>query len=650
MKKLYTFLIATFIGASGLFAQNVIFSDDFETAGFPSGYTIHDLDGNTVRDQPQGFASLFDTAWIRVSFQGDPNLFIASTSQYNPAGVANDWVITSQISLTTNNYLFFKTRSGSATRPDGFEVKLSTTTNEVDSFNVNLLTVNSASTSWTTHAIDLSAYSNQTVYIAWRNITNDGYILALDDIEVAEVLNGDARIEEVTVASKVEENSTVNITGSIEHLGTDTLNSVDVNWRINGGTVNTQTISGLSLKYGETQSFSHNATFTPSNAGSFSNLEVWTSNPNSQADPNPANDTISKNIFVVLGNGVQRNVLFEEFTTAACVWCPDGHVVMANILAQNPNIIPVSVHSCFGTDAMTNQEAIDLCDTLGNNSAPTGMMDRFQHDGDDEPAHSRTVWQSRANARSQVPSSANVGITGSYNDSTRSTVVSVDVDFVDYELPGDIRLSLMIIEDSVSGTGQGWDQRNALNNRAGHPMQGRGDPIVGYQHRHVLRDILPSTWGDANVIPSNVVPNTTYNKTFTFNLDNNYKSKDVSFVAVVSYKGNDTDEYEVINAEEVPMFVLTSVAELETANASFDVYPNPASDITTMDLTLTENLPLDITVFDITGKAVINKNYGEMVKGEHKLPINVSALPNGFYIMRVQAGEEVLSKKISVNR
>lgn len=35
MKKLYTFLIATFIGASGLFAQNVLFSDDFETTGFP---------------------------------------------------------------------------------------------------------------------------------------------------------------------------------------------------------------------------------------------------------------------------------------------------------------------------------------------------------------------------------------------------------------------------------------------------------------------------------------------------------------------------------------------------------------------------------------------------------------------------------------
>jgi hypothetical protein len=69
-----------------------------------------------------------------------------------------------------------------------------------------------------------------------------------------------------------------------------------------------------------------------------------------------------------------------------------------------------------------------------------------------------------------------------------------------------------------------------------------------------------------------------------------------------------------------------------------------------MDLTLTKNLPLDITLFDITGKAVINKNYGEMVKGDHKLPIDVSALPNGFYIMKVQAGEEVLSKKISVNR
>lgn len=658
MKKLYTFLIASFIGASGLLAQNVIFSDDFETSSFPSGYTLYDVDNNVIDTNLYGAFDTTDT-WKRLRFTNDPtNWFIASTSWFSTAGTANDWVITPQISLTSNNYLFFRTRSGNSSAPDGFQVKLSTTTNEVDSFNINLLTVSAASTSWTTHAIDLSAYSNQTVYIAWRNNTFDGYILALDDISVAEVFSGDAAMNEITAASKVVENSNVNITGELAHLGNDTLNSIDVNWRVNGGTVNTQTYTGLSLKYGETQSFTHNVTYSPSNAGSFSNLEVWTSNPNGQVDPNPANDTLSKDIYVVLGNGVQRKVLFEEFTTAECVYCPDGHVKMAEILAQNSNVIPVSVHSCFYQDAMSNQEALDLCSTLGSGSAPSGMVDRIHYDGETYPAHSRTLWQSRVNARSQIQSTADITITGSYNDSSRSVVLDVDVDFVDYELPGDIRLSLMIIEDSLSGPSGGtpgvnrWSQRNAYNNAPGHPMQGRGDPIVGYQHRHVLRDILPSTWGDANVIPTNVVPNTTYSRQFSFNLNSGFKAKDVSFVAVVSYVGTSTDGYEVINAKEVYLEDLqaTSIFERSASKATFEVYPNPSQNITNLELTLAETLPLEVSVFDITGKEVINRTYSELVKGTHTLPINVSALPNGFYIMKVKAGNEVMSKKISVNR
>ena len=42
----------------------------------------------------------------------------------------------------------------------------------------------------------------------------------------------------------------------------------------------------------------------------------------------------------------------------------------------------IGVHACFGTDAMTIPEASTICATLGNNSAPTAMVDRIVHPGD----------------------------------------------------------------------------------------------------------------------------------------------------------------------------------------------------------------------------------------------------------------------------
>src|SRR5690606_13988978 len=159
----------------------------------------------------------------------------------------------------------------------------------------------------------------------------------------------------------------------------------------------------------------------------------------------------------------------------------------------------------------------------------------------------------RVNSRSLVPSTASIAMTGSYNNTSRNVNLDVDVAFIDYELSGDIRVSLMVIEDSVSGTGQGWDQINYYNNQPGHPMQGRGNPIRGYQHRHVLRQVLPTTWGDASVIPNSPSVDGKFNKNFNFSLSNNYNHHRVSFVAIVSYKGLTSDGYEVINAREIKL-------------------------------------------------------------------------------------------------
>ena len=118
MKNLFTFLIACVLGASGLTAQNVIFSDDFESGNFPNGYTLYDLDSNDI--DTSIYNDIFD---IKDSWQllraGD--MAIGSASRFTSSGTANDWVVTPSISLTTNNYLIFSIRSGNPTFLDDFQ-------------------------------------------------------------------------------------------------------------------------------------------------------------------------------------------------------------------------------------------------------------------------------------------------------------------------------------------------------------------------------------------------------------------------------------------------------------------------------------------------------------------------------------------------
>jgi len=654
MKNLFTFLCCLFATAFTINAQNTLFSDDFEGGTFPAGYTMYDLDGNNVTTA-NNFNQVYTTAWTdRVTFTNDPNKFISSISIYVPAGTSDDWVITPKISLVANtdNWLFYDVRNGSTQKTETYEILISTTTTNVDSFTV-IYAETSTPKTWTSERINLDSYAGEDVYIAFRNTTYDGSIIVIDNISVVHSLpSADAGITNIDVPMKVKAGDVVDIKATIGYFGIDSLGSVDFNWSIDGGTVNSNSINGLNLTFGQTINRTHSGkwTSTAADIGKTMKLKVWTSNPNGQTDENLSNDTLVQEIIIGNGLTVQRNLLFEEFTTAGCVHCPDGHIRASQLLAQNPNAIAVNIHSCFGSDAMTNTHASNICSKIGSNSAPTGMVDRILYDGESHIAFGRGSWIARANVRSAVGSEAAISFeNASYNSTTRNITFDVITNFVDLVQAGDLRLSLMIVEDSLTGTGNGWDQRNAGYNVPGY---GTGNPLRGYVHRHVLRDIKPSTWGDATVFPNKVEINKEYKKNFSFTLNAGYDINQVSFVAVVSYYGdNDKNNYTVINAKEISLVDLsTGIKKLSKEVHRLDIYPNPTAEQTNVEIGLNENTNVEMVLRDITGKVVYEKSHGVMLKGTHQLPIDVSSFANGFYFVNIKVGDAQLSRKIIVNK
>lgn len=651
MKRINTYLLISMLLLASASQAQIIFQENFNGTNPLSNWTLFNVDNRT----PATNVNYVNAAWVvRADFDstGTGDNIAVSTSWYTPAGAADDYMISPAIALTSNNILEFDAKAQDPAYPDGYEVRISTTVPTVAGLLANpaLFTTSGEQATWIRRSINLATagYANQTVYIAWRNNSTDMFLLDIDNIKVHVPLALDARLDQLNLPKIAQVGTNVPVSGTIKNNGTNTLTSIYVNWSANGGTVNTDTVS-LNLSTSNSTTFTHSMNLTAANVGNFTNLKVWLSSPNGGVDLNKGNDTLNAQVFVNTGVTVSRKAVLEEFTTAGCQFCPDGAVVVEQVLAANPNVIGIGVHSCFGTDAMTNSSSSGLCSTLGNQSAPTAMIDRIIYPGETSAAVGRSTWQARANARSLEGSPVGINMTGTYNAATRAVSVTVAANFVDYTLPGNLNMTLSLLEDSVTGTGSGYNQSNAYNNQAGHQYAGKGNPIVGYIHRHVLRANLPSTFGDATVIPASVALNTPYSKTFTFNVPATWNAERMSFVGMVNYAGPGIENYQILNAEELHIGQLATGIEKQASSVqSVELSPNPTEDYSYIRFNLTQNSNVTVSVFDITGKLVQLQNLGQLSKGKQQAIVDATALENGFYFVNLKVGENQITKKISV--
>jgi len=234
MKQFYTrslLLFTSFLLLSSLsFAQAVLFSEDFQN-GMPSNFTIIDNDGLSIHPN----ISFLQPAWIaRVSFLDAADSVAMSGSWHTTSAVADNWMILPPIAITGSTYqLEWEGRAPDAAYPDGYEVYVSTTGGALSNFQAisPALTVPAENNTWTRRTVDLSSYSGQTVHIAFRNNSDDMYILMIDDIEVKQSLANDLVLTEGKHLSEYyqipeTQITTVPLSGVVTNQGTQTATNV----------------------------------------------------------------------------------------------------------------------------------------------------------------------------------------------------------------------------------------------------------------------------------------------------------------------------------------------------------------------------------------------------------------------------------------
>jgi len=146
--------------------------------------------------------------------------------------------------------------------------------------------------------------------------------------------------------------------------------------------------------------------------------------------------------------------------------------------------------------------------------------------------------------------------------------------------------------------------------------------------------LLAGTNKLAVTVPGNAVQISTYAR-FRF-----------STLAGLSFIGEapdgEVEDYMVVLDDQ------TSVYSTEASGIDFRVFPNPVSYIVHLRYLIHDIRYLICDLYSISGKKIRELINQELPSGEHEIEIDVSDLPNGLYMIRLQSGNHVEYKKLLV--
>lgn len=617
MKKVLLTLLAV-LTLSSLSAQT-LWSEDFSN-GIPSTWTMF-TDNNTAHNSSQA------AAWSASSSYGNPAPGVVSASWFDPAGVADRWLITDSFLVPDSGYVFsIEAACYEAAYPDGFMVKVSTTNRDSrDAFTATIINVPAATTDFTEYRGSLDAYVGQTIYIAVIQNSNDMNFLIADNFKVLQPTQNEIQLLSVNIPAYVPEGTNTEVNGIVKNIGAQPLTSFDVTYNVNGGAdVAVYNVSGINVPYGSTYSFSHNVPFNESTSGQYT-IQMTVSNPNDEDDPTPADNVASASTIVYNASAaVSRTSILEQFTGAACGWCPNGHDRIEQALAGTNTIWAVH-HAGFGNDGLTcsaNTAYTFFYNDGGSTYAPAMMVDRYHGDAE-EPGPVTNVYAVNGiidyvNTVNQIPCFLTLNVNGiTYDAQSRALGGTVTGHFTSNIYNENTRLTLMIVEDSNIMAQTDYSTGSSVT-------------LQNYMHMNAVRATATDTWGAPITVDAN--GDFTYNVSYT--LPSNLKAWRCRVIAIVSDRNaNNANACAVMQAAQTSNLNSPFVGLDNAEEINLSVYPNPTTGIVAVEGEGIKN----VEVMDMTGRTVMTTSNSV---------VDMTNLSNGLYMLRINTEKGAFTQKI----
>ncbi len=238
-----------------------------------------------------------------------------------------------------------------------------------------------------------------------------------------------------------------------------------------------------------------------------------------------------------------RRVFVEDYSGHHCGNCPRAAEALHDLECKYGNqIIPLTVHVGFFADVIygppfdtdhRTDAGNELDSYFGNSGAglPNGMVNRKEYNGSSVVAYPE--WDTKVEEYLEFPAQAEVLISTSYNSGSRDLDIDVDVEVLSDLDAANYNLTVYLVEDSVIAAQLDYEAE---------PTE-----IEDYHHMHMLRGDVNGTWGE-NVTSSAVSTGTTYNRSYSINVDPGYNENNVYVIAFMH--NNDTREVIQVNKSE----------------------------------------------------------------------------------------------------
>lgn len=627
MKRIVTLLLLGFLGYQA--QSQILFSQDFES-GSLDPMTAVDVDGKPIASQVASFAG---PTW-KVVQQSATNKMALSTSWFNPPGVADDWLITPAITITdANTFLFWEAYAPDANYRDGYQVRISTTDNQIASFTSTLTTVTAEETTTKKRAANLDAYIGETIYIAFRNNSNDKYLLYMDNISVRVLPANELTVKGVSFEKYNPVGTPVPVRVTVENNGATPIASLIFTWT-DGVYTYSDSLTGLNIATRDITEITHTVMYDVTSAGEFP-LSIVVEKPNG-ADEDPYDNTGARSVYG-LTETPPKKVVVEEGTGTWCGWCPRGFVAMEDLRANHLDVaIPVAIHN-FDPMLVPDYDG-PFSSTIGG--YPSGHVDRKEIDIDPEnPVTGYGFVEAVQGLETRMVPSY-VDVTTAYDAETRMLQVTGTSHLSIPTENNRLRFAAIITEDGVTGVSTSdpltdYDQVNFYAGGGNGAMGGFEElpnPVPASQmvYNDVARALIGGFYGMENSIPAAVAANEEFTFEFNYQVPAAYDPEKMHAIVLVL----DDETGEILNAETALVAMGTSVPLVPLGKSS--IYPNPANDFINLTVDYQTTDVVTMKIYDMYGRLMQNLGNLDLTGGQATEKIDVSTIHAGNYILELR--------------
>ncbi len=630
MKKI-TFLAVLLFASAQISIAQTYFYDDFSSRNL-NNWTLVDSDGDTAN-------------WYIADLDDGVQEEHATSASWANNVVLNpdNWMISSAIDLTSasgNVSLHWKAYGqDQAWANENYTVYVATSSDiaALGASSTNFNEVIGTSAGYVSRELDVSSFVGQTIYVAFRHHNvSDQFRLNIDDVSVRS--NPAPATDIVLKSVELNKYSLINVdnelTIQVKNIGTNPINSVEINW--NDGTTDHVSTVSTSIAAGADSTINHPIMVNYATAVE-KNITVSVTQVNGATNPSPYVGSKDAR-FNTMSQAGTKVVLIEESTGTWCGWCPRGTVGLDYMSSTYPeSVITVAVHNA---DPMTIP-AYDsaLVEVIGS-GWPNSGVDRKLVNVDPGQGSLQAAYNEQITEVVPVDMNTTASLVGN------TLTISAQATFFTRFSASNFRLAVIITEDGVTGTTNGYAHVNYYAGGANGPMGGYEnlpDPVPASQmvYNHVGRAILGGFNGQANSVPTIINDGDTVSYDFTYNIPATSAQENMHIVAVLI----DQTDGSIVSGVQRSVDEALSIREFSIAGMK--VFPNPANDVLNISFESGEG-DYSIDVIDMLGRTVLSKNVND-VFGVQNIEIPVSTLTEGNYILNVSSKKGTFNTKFIKN-